>query len=396
MKPRSKKTQIYSTENLFIFKTEYDTYSLEGVINGKRIRARSKTLEEAKAKAHGLEEGRETEKIHRSILSQKQLRDAEAAFITLPEGVSLVEAVSFFNENQTKQDAMRVEDAVWKILETKEGKSSKTYEDAKSRLLRFAKWSDGKTLAQIDRSNASTFLQSVPQVSFNHYLRHCKGLYIWAMNEGLVTVNPYAHIKPFRASHSDVGILSNDESKALLDAARTVNDGELLAYVSICLFAGLRPDSEMRALTWDSINLEDAEIRVTEGKTKTPRTVELSSNLLEWLLVCDRKKAIYPAKGFRRKWAKVRLEAGFKGGVAHTEKQKKAEKELKPWQHDGTRHTAVSNKVRNCGDIGKAATWAGHAVSVCKRHYLGLVSSSEATKYWNISPLEAEGAREAV
>jgi integrase len=385
MKTRNQRTKIYSTENIFIYESGHDSYSLEGRLDGKRIRQRAKTLEEAKAKAHSLEEGREEEKIHRSILSQKQLRDAEAAFMTLPAGVSLVDAVSFFNENQTKQGAMSIEDAVWKILETKEGKSLKTYEDSKSRLLRFAKWSDGKTLPQVGRSEASTFLKSVPQGSFNHYLRHCKGLYIWAMNEGLVSVNPYAHIKPLKASHSDVGILSNDESEALLDAARAVNDGELLAYVSICLFAGLRPDSEMRALTWDSINLEDAEIRVTEGKTKTPRTVDLSSNLLQWLLVCDRKKAIYP-KGFRRKWAKVRQQAGFKGGAARTEKQKEAEKGLKPWGHDQTRHTAVSNKVRICGDIGKAATWAGHAVSVCSRNYLALVSSSDASTFWALAP----------
>ncbi|MFT5623277.1 MAG: hypothetical protein ACI9FZ_001207 [Bacteroidia bacterium] len=81
MKTRNQRTKIYSTENIFIYESGHDSYSLEGRLDGKRIRQRAKTLEEAKAKAHSLEEGREEEKIHRSILSQKQLRDAEAALI---------------------------------------------------------------------------------------------------------------------------------------------------------------------------------------------------------------------------------------------------------------------------------------------------------------------------
>ena len=67
----------------------------------------------------------------------------------------------------------------------------------------------------------------------------------------------------------------------------------------------------MRKLSWDAINLEDAEIRVTQGKTRIPRTVEMPENLVGWLKICDRSRAIYP-KNFRRKWAAVRKRAGFK------------------------------------------------------------------------------------
>ena len=394
MKTRNQRTKIYSTENIFIYESGQDSYSLEGRLDGKRIRQRAKTLDQAKALAHALEEGVEAKRVFRSALSPEQLRDAEQATASLPSGVTLMDALSYYLENYS-HNSITVEDAVWKILETKESRSAKTYEDSKSRLLKFAKWSDGKALAQIDRSDASSFLQSVPQGSFNHYLRHCKGLYIWAMNEGEVEANPFAHIKPQRSEHTEVGLLSNDECKALLDAARRVNGGELLAYTAICLFAGLRPDSEMRALSWEALNLEDAELRVVKGKTKTPRTVDLSPNLLEWLMICDRKKPIYPPVGFRKKWAKVRNAAGFKGGVALMDARIEKEEKLKPWKFDSTRHTAVTNKVRISKDIGKSATWAGHAVSVCQRHYLGLVSSSDASDFWSITPA-ISGAKEEI
>ena len=136
----------------------------------------------------------------------------------------------------------------------------------------------------------------------------------------------------------------------------------------------------MRHLSWETINLEDAEIRVTMGKTRIPRTVDIPNNLVKLLRKCDQSLPIYP-KNFRRKWAKVRNKAGFKGGAAKTAKEKSQEAELKPWVKDYTRHTAISYRVRQTGDIHRTATWAGNSPAMIRSHYLGLVSASEALKF---------------
>ena len=46
---RNKTEVIYKTDRFSIFKNKNKTFSIEGVINKKRIRKRAKTMDEAKA-----------------------------------------------------------------------------------------------------------------------------------------------------------------------------------------------------------------------------------------------------------------------------------------------------------------------------------------------------------
>lgn len=392
MKQRKRKTKIYSTNNLFVYETGNQTFAIEGVIDNKRIRQRAKTLEEAKTKCHTLEEGKQAENVARTMLTDTQIQEAERAFAVLPVGVSLGDVVSFYSEHYKRAETS-ISDAMWNYLETKEGRSPKTYEQNKGILQRFAQWADGRYLESITPSDALQFLNSVPDGSFNHFLRITKGFYVWAIRHQILSENPFVHIQPRKRQYIDVGVLSCDDANELLEAARGVENGDLLAYTAICLFAGLRPDSEMKHLSWDSVSLEDAEIRVTKGKTQIPRTVEMPTNLLQWLMICDRSKPIYPTN-FRGKWAKVRIAAGFKGGNAKSKKQKEAEKDLKPWVKDYTRHSAISYRVRQTGDINTTATWAGNSPAIIRKHYLGLVSGKDANKFWS-SPEVAYSKRHA-
>ena len=375
MKQRKKRVQIYSTHNLFIYETKNSTYAVEGAVNGKRIRQRFSTLEEAKGKCHSIEEG-SAYNVVRTSLTAQQVKDAEVASHKLPDGCSLLDAVELFNKSHSaRSDSMG--SVIDRHLQTKEGRSVETYRQAKGLLGKLHKYHTG-TIQSLSREEAVKFMESVPEGSFNHYLRACKGLYIWAEKQQLVRSNPFIHISPRERLHNDVGLLSCAEAKRLLASSESLYDGELLAYTSICLFAGLRPDSEMKKLTWDAVNLDDAEIRVTIGKTKTPRCVEMPSNLVKWLRKCDKTKPIWPVN-YRKKWAAVKNQAGFRGGV-----DPEADKELKPWVKDYTRHTAISNKVRSSGDIHATATWAGNSPAMINRHYLGLVTSSDAIEYWSI------------
>jgi len=375
MKQRNKNVKIYSTHSLFIYQTRFDSYAVEGVIRGKRIRRRYNTLEEAKSNCLSLEEG-SAHNVVRTSLTAQQVKDAEVASHKLPDGCSLMDAVELLLQSHSSLSVSML-DAIDSHLKTKEAKSLETYRQAKRLLGGLSKHHTG-TIQSLSREEAVKFMESVPAGSFNHYLRACKGLYIWAEKQQLVRSNPFIHISPKERLHNDVGLLSCAEAKRLLASSESLYDGDLLAYTSICLFAGLRPDSEMKKLTWDAVNLDDAEIRVTIGKTKTPRCVEMPSNLVKWLRKCDKTKPIWPVN-YRKKWAAVKNQAGFRGGV-----DPEADKGLKPWVKDYTRHTAISNKVRSSGDIHATATWAGNSPAMINRHYLGLVTSSDAIEYWSI------------
>ena len=96
MKSRHKRNKIYLTDHLLIYPTKSDSFSIEGVIQCKRIRLGYKILQEAKYKCHDLEEGINDLGIARTNLVKAQLRDAEEAFDLLPEGASLKEAVRLY------------------------------------------------------------------------------------------------------------------------------------------------------------------------------------------------------------------------------------------------------------------------------------------------------------
>ena len=96
MKNRHKRNQLYATNHLFIYPNKSDSFSLEGVINGKRIRLRYKSLQEAIYKCHDLEEGISDLGIARTKLNKTQLRAAEQAFDLLPDRASLTEAVKLY------------------------------------------------------------------------------------------------------------------------------------------------------------------------------------------------------------------------------------------------------------------------------------------------------------
>jgi len=317
-------------------------------------------------------------------LSAEQVRAAEQAFELLGKEGGIVQAASSFKIS-SKLKQTTIKDAVLRYLDSKENCSRNTYNQAKGLLMKFVDWADGRTLSAVSVEEAQVYLNTARIGSYNHYLRFTKSLYRWAISEEIAEFNPFANICPRQAEHKEVSVLSVQEAEALLEAASALYSGELLAYVAITLFAGLRPDSEMRKLSWDAINLEDAEIRVTQGKTRIPRTVEMPENLVGWLEICDRNRAIYP-KNFRRKWAAVRNRAGFRGGVATSEKQRADERELKRWVKDYARHSAISYRVRQKGDIFTTATWAGNSPGIIRRHYLGLVSASAAKAFWQILP----------
>ena len=127
MKNRHKRNKLYSTDHLFIYPTKSDSFSLEGVINGKRIRLRYKSLKEAKYKCHDLEEGISDVGIARTKLDKAQLRAAEQAFDLLHDDESLNEIVRLYLEaNKPHRIAVKV--AVWQFLATKENCSKNTYD----------------------------------------------------------------------------------------------------------------------------------------------------------------------------------------------------------------------------------------------------------------------------
>jgi integrase len=149
--------------------------------------------------------------------------------------------------------------------------------------------------------------------------------------------------------------------------------GILVNYFALCLFAGIRPDwkyGEISKLRPSHLNLETGVIHVEPevSKTNENRNVSIQPNLLEWIQRYPLETyAIIPPR-FRD----LRLEIRKKFDLTH----------------DVLRHTYISMLIARDRSVGDAALNAGNTEYVIRRHYMDVVSESEAEKFWNIIPLK--------
>ena len=101
------------------------------------------------------------------------------------------------------------------------------------------------------------------------------------------------HSVPFR---TPPGILTVKEAEALLDVTRD-KDSEMLAYIAIGLFAGLRR-SELCALEWSEIDRKarTIEVKGVKAKTRQRRIVSVSRALSAWLAVAPKTPRPAPSR----------------------------------------------------------------------------------------------------
>lgn len=204
---------------------------------------------------------------------------------------------------------------------------------------------------------------------------------------GWLLHNPAHAVRLPRITLATPAIMPVDDCAALLAEADRFKRGRLLPYMVVCLFAGLRPYEAAR-LKWSQVNLADGEIRLepTQTKTKRGRVVVIPNVLKFWLKRCQ-GAAFFPPN-FSKDFRAVRRKIGY-----GSRDEVKRQPQLKLWQEDILRHTAVSHYFRLHGSFGLAAEWAGNSEEIIKRHYNGRVSSADTERFYNLLPPNAKSTK---
>jgi len=219
---------------------------------------------------------------------------------------------------------------------------------------------------------------NVSNTTRDNYRRAVSRFFSWciARPRRWVTLNPCREIKVEREEKGPPAILTLAECTQLLRAAEPVG---LAPYVSLCLYAGLRPFEATR-LTWQAVNLEDKEIRLEANQTKTgrARVVTIGPTLLAWLRTYQDEPFFPP--NWRRVFDTVKSAAGFTG-------RSEGEDKGKPWPVDVMRHTAISHFFRKTGSYGLTAEQFGNSEAIIKKHYQGRVSSADSKRFYALRPL---------
>ena len=151
-----------------------------------------------------------------------------------------------------------------------------------------------------------------------------------------------------------------------------------IPWLAIGLFAGLRT-AELDRLDWSHISEGAVRIEPHTAKTASRRVVDLSPNLIAWLL--PYRKALGPIRPTDCRNRRERL-------CRHLRLS---------WKSNGMRHSFASYHLALNQDSARIALALGHSNSnLVFRHYRELVTSKEAREYFALVPPAGEQAEKLV
>lgn len=171
-----------------------------------------------------------------------------------------------------------------------------------------------------------------------------------------------------------ISIYTADEMRRLIAAA----DNRILPMIVIGGFAGLR-HAEIARLDWADIDLEEGfiEVKAENAKTDTRRIVPLKPNLKAFLEKLENKKGrVVPLVNTTKQLLKTAA------ATANAEE----EVEALEWKHNALRHTYISARVAESGDVPRVADEAGNSPQVIRTNYLKRMRPAAAAEWFSIQP----------
>jgi len=217
----------------------------------------------------------------------------------------------------------------------------------------------------------------------NNYVSTLSTLFLFARGRDYCAENPAEKVPRAILDDTPPGILTVKEAAALLDITRK-KDSEMLAYVAIGLFAGLRR-SELCALEWSEIdrNARTIEVKGAKAKTRQRRIVSISDALLAWLAICPEMPRPTPSRNedvcgerLNNLYSEERDESG-------TVLRKAV---VSPWPHNALRHSFGSYHYAQHSDENRTAAEMGNSPAVIFRHYRALVKPEATKAFWLLRP----------
>jgi integrase len=152
----------------------------------------------------------------------------------------------------------------------------------------------------------------------------------------------------------------------------TVPPMNLAPIITLGCFGGVRPEESAR-MTWDMVDFKRKHIDLPADITKAGerRIVDMTDNLVEWLLSCRKESGPLLPVNFRRKrWALCR------------------EMSWKEWPDDILRHSYGSYHLAKHRNAALTAEQMGHKnARMLYAHYREVIKeASDIEEYWKLAP----------
>jgi integrase len=393
---RKKKTVTIEGVCVIRHKPQNDKWELDAGLKlggTKKYRQTFATLDLAKVKAEQIKTKLKNEGIKGFSLTRDEQIDAEKALkLGKVVDVSLTEAMKFFVEHhQLKGAEMSFADLVhdyWSKLDDDrakgEGVADRTYSDYKSRHNRLkVEFSDIKLISFSFNDHWIALSRQLGTAS-RRYENHLRILFNYAVEKEYIKSSPMKGKLSKAPSLKKPAILKEDQwRQLLLTAIETEEEFGLLGFVTLTLYMGLRPESEVKRITWKSINFKTGKLFIANeqtGKSHLGRRLEIPQNALDLLNMCNRKKGDIIESNYehRKNWDDLREKAGLivrdtSGRIIRND-----------WVGDIARHTAGTMVYAKTQSKEAVRAFLGHTNDDTMMHYVnhGESIDEEAERFY--------------
>ena len=158
--------------------------------------------------------------------------------------------------------------------------------------------------------------ETLVPVSRINYLVAIGNLFNYGVKHGYCDRNPVKLVDRPSRENGDVNFLTVEQVVSLLLHAEKY---ELVPYVALGVFAGLRPERELRALDWSKVSISERTIRIDASlaKTRQRRVIEIGDALVAYLTPYAKRRGPVVDMGdqeFRTRWENCRKDAGIVPG----------------------------------------------------------------------------------
>jgi len=321
-------------------------------------------------------------------LTSSQISEAAACFRRLDGLASLNTAVSYFLKHANPAGGKRTLAEVAKeFLKAREvmGVRPRTLTQYESYLRAICEQFGVQAIHEVRRGEIEDWLSESEwsKRTRNNYVSTLSTLFIFARDREYCSDNPAEKVPRAILDDTPPGILTVKETAALLEITRE-RDSEMIAYVALGLFAGLRR-SELCSLEWDEINQKarTIEVKGVKAKTRQRRIISISDSLSEWLAISP--KTDRPAPSRNEDVCGERLKKIYSEELnANGTILRKAL--VSPWPHNALRHSFGSYHYALHRDENSTAAEMGNSPAMVFRHYRAVVTQETATAFWSLFP----------
>lgn len=174
----------------------------------------------------------------------------------------------------------------------------------------------------------------------------------------------------FKVPTRKIEIFTPEEMERILLAAHA----RIFPLIAIGGFAGIR-SAEILRLDWEDIKWDRGHIEIAGSKAKTAarRLVPLTDNLKAWLAPCREESGrIVSLTDYSGALGDTAIKAGIPGG----------------WRQNALRHSFISYRVAETGDVARTSLEAGNSPKVIFRNYREVVDEEAAKAWFSIMPPE--------